>query len=399
MRAQEAASTNEQPKAEPSAQPASWQWIARFSIACLLGTWLVAYLGARLIYDPSRLAFLPTERMKVMLENLPSIVATDDLVLHVGTSETQWGHSTTAFDRASAEGGAPLHSVNFGVFGLTNKVQWQLARRVRQAFELAGRKAKVTIIGFSPSHLCPSVAVLDFLVATSTTHSSLILTPRMFWQLALESPTEAFHVFSRTLLGHAPTADLRKQLLYSVFGPAKGESQQQALLDDLIKREVKHQGAWSLASRGEHHLDVVAPEIYARWISSLLDETYLEQDIKRRRAKYPQFYFDQDFDRREEAYFIDSVKELRAVSQRILIVTPPRMPGVFQLTDAAVKRRQDVLDRIRRETNAEIVDLELGNDYPRGEFFDVLHLNATGAKHWSRELARLSVRSLDAASP
>ena len=120
-------------------------------LAMLLGMFC-ALLAIRLFawsMDASGRNFLG--RVLEAREALPQIVDSEgDLVLVFGSSMVHAGFSARHFDRLMAEAGGNTTSWNLGFGGLNPFFQEVLARRIKEAFDAEGRKARLTLIEFNP---------------------------------------------------------------------------------------------------------------------------------------------------------------------------------------------------------------------------------------------------------
>jgi hypothetical protein len=321
---------------------------------------------------------------------LPRIIAEDEeLVVFFGSSMTQAGFSARVFDQELAERGVDVKSFNFGFGGLNPLFQDLLARRIREAFEPAGREIDLTLIEFNPFQTTKTryqgaVPAIDAYVG-------MLASPSELRQVLIEDPTRGVRIltihhlrddvsaematwfFGEFLRPPIPESDLEEDDTQrdrlNEIGGRMGEKFDEEYPDfDGSQWHYGWQGAGTIPSeRSEETL-----ELFRQYYEVLRTEKHMADDLLWR--QYSADILNLDFEEELVAAFIRMIGEFQRISKHVEVVMLPRNTDWVQYSPEARARLDAVVARIRDETGVTFRDYQEIEEITPDMFSDTTHL-------------------------
>lgn len=338
-------------------------------------------------------------RLTEFLETLPEISQREDAVLVFGSSIIQHGFSPEAFEQQL---GAPVTAYNLGFPGVDPVMQSLLARKVAQAFEHTGRKARFTWVEFTPFQATLARGKSEWYREQSAVKKALLADPLTLARTAQQSPEEASHVGALWLMGGISPLSVTSLLEERIFdGPSPSWWPVPPPEDPTAERKAWvariHAGRAAIERREVPEWDPMRRG-EVRWIFDETREPYLAW--ARLRSAPPILEADRAwrvetadllelrFDDAQVTAFIEAVRALASVSRETRVVLAPRNRAWNQPTPEGRARLAAVLARIERESGVPVLDLAESPEFGPEDFIDVTHLNeAYGRPKFSRRLA------------
>lgn len=370
--------------------------------ALMLGMFLVRALVSYVEHQaPSPFSI---ERIKASAEAFPAVRdatrrAEDKTVFVLGSSLVEFGFAPDVFDRQLREQGIEATSYNFGYGNADPSIHYLFAKKMAEIFADDPKTIDLVIFEFTPFQTTKareqSGKKLDQAVKAILSDNRDLLT------MAITDPKQAIDLFNIKWVRNGVPSDAITALLgkivptdrkVAIVDPEQPPVSAQALqLYQGIVRERSaqgHPGEWFVQDRGG------LP-------SEVSDDTYQLALKVTSRLQNPQRMIADRLDRLRCCdiegldfsdslvnQFIDAVKQAQTVSKRVDVLLMPRNQELIQLTAKGRQNLKVVLEKIRHETGATIVDLSELPLYKREEFFDSDHLSLFGGRlRFSRELA------------
>lgn len=344
-------------------------------------------------------------RLREALQALPAVAEQPgDTLLFFGSSLVWNGFVPDTFDAQLREHGVEVASFNLGFGGLNPTVQRVLVRRIRAAYERAGRRSRLTLVEFNPFQTTQVRARSDERVADQ--HAMMLATSAQVARLWLTSPERAArHFASRTFrksLSPEAVTSAVGAIVAEVgkgLGPAPTERpspeeqlrldrRQQAAIDVAVGLARAYRGIptmWELEVRGGTRMDF--PEIHDALEVLLAPIDWDQRDdlaMRVRCCDIEQLRFAPELG----DDFIALVDEFSAISDRVEVVLMPVNHAWVERTPEARVRMRDVVARIERETGVPVADFQSSPKLDPEMFWDVTHLGfITGAPVFSAHLA------------
>ncbi|WP_224365528.1 SGNH/GDSL hydrolase family protein [Hyalangium versicolor] len=338
-------------------------------------------------------------RLSEFLEVLPEISRREDAVLVFGSSIIQHGFSPEAFEQRL---GAPVTAYNLGFPGVNPLMQALLARKVAQSFEHTGRKARLTLVEFTPFQATLARGKSSWYREQSAVKKALLADPPTLAETARNSPEEASHVGALWLMGGISPLSVTSLLETRIFDepspswwpvppPEDPSAERKALAARILstRAAIEHREVpeWDPVRRGEvRWIFDETREAYLAWARLRSAPELLKADVQWRVNTSDMLEL--RFDDAQVTGFIEAVRTLASVSQETRVVVGPRNRAWNQPTPEGRARLAAVLARIKRETGVPLLDLSESPDFVPEDFIDVTHFNEShGRPKFSRRLA------------
>jgi hypothetical protein len=338
-------------------------------------------------------------RLEDFLGTLPDISRREDAVLVFGSSIIQHGFSPEAFEQHL---GAPATAYNLGFPGVDPGMQALLARKVADAFEHTGHKARFTLVEFTPFQATLARGRSSWYREQSAVKKALLADPRTFARTARRSPEEASHIGALWLMGGISPLSVTSLLETRIFdGPSPSWWPVPPPEDPGAERKAwvarVHAGRYAIEHREVPEWDPVRRG-EVRWIFDETREAYLAWarlrsapevlEADRRWRVETSDLLELRFDDQQVQAFIETVRALASVSCETRVVLAPRNRAWNQPTPEGRARLAAVLARIEHETGVPVLDLAESAEFGPEDFIDVTHLNEShGRPRFSRKLA------------
>jgi hypothetical protein len=351
-------------------------------------------------------------RLVGFLEALPGLARRKDAVLVFGSSLIQHGFSPEAFEEHL---GAPVTAYNLGFPGVDPELQALLARRVAGAFEQTGRRARLSLVEFTPFQATLARGQAQAFREHAAVKKALLADPALLARVARRSPEEASHLGALWLMGGtsplAVTSLLEQRLLegpapswWPVSPPREPDMERKAWVARIHEGraavERRQVPEWDPQRRGEvRWLFDETREAYTAWARLRSAPEVLETERQWRVETSD--LLELRFDERQVRAFIEAVRALASVSRETRVVVAPRNLAWNQPTPEGRARLAAVLALIERETGARVLDLSESPEFGPEDFIDVTHLNESSgrpklsrrlaeevARQWSRDVAQ-----------
>ncbi len=338
-------------------------------------------------------------RLKDFLGQLPELAQHEDAVLVFGSSIIQHGFSPETFEQHL---GTPVTAYNLGFPGVDPEMQALLARRVADAFERTGHKARLSLVEFTPFQATLARGKAQYFREHTAVKKALLANPLMFAQAARRSPEEASHLGALWLMGGVSPLSVTSLLEDRIFdGPTPPWWPVPPPQDPAMERKawverihasravIEHREVpeWDPIRRGEvRWVFDETREAYLAWARLRSAPELLEADRQWRVDTSD--LLELHFDDQQVAGFIAAVRALASVSRETRVVLAPRNQAWNQPTPEGRARLAAVLARIERETGAPVLNLAKSPEFGPEDFIDVTHLNeSSGRPKFSRRLA------------
>lgn len=338
-------------------------------------------------------------RLAGFLEALPGIAEREDAVLVFGSSLIQHGFSPETFEQHLE---APATAYNVGFPGVNPELQALIARKIAGAFERSGRRARLSLVEFTPFQATLARGRASRYQEHAAVKKALLADPLMLAQEAWRSPEGASHVGALWLTGGTSPMVVTSLLEHRVHdAPAPGwwpgpvppdpDSERKAWVERIRARlatlERRQVPEWDPVRRGEvRWVFDETREAYEAWARLRSAPEVLEPDLQWRVETSD--LLELRFDEQQVAAFIEAVRALAAVSRETRVVVAPRNPAWNRPTPEGRARLAAVLARIEREAGVPVLDLGESAEFGVGDFIDVTHLNeSSGRTKLSRRLA------------
>ncbi len=342
-------------------------------------------------------------RLVDFLQALPDIASREDAVLVFGSSLIQHGFSPEAFERHL---GAPATAYNLGFPGVDPELQAVLARRVASAFEATGRRARLSLVEFTPFQATLARSQAERFREHAAVKKALLLDPLLLARAAQRSPEEASHLGALWLMGGTSPLAVTSLLEHRLFeGPAPAWWPGPATEEpDLARKEWVariHAGRAALERRQVPEWDPVRRG-EVRWVFDETREAYLAWarlrgapevlEAERHWRVETSDLLELRFDEQQVRAFTEAVRALASVSRKTVVVVAPRNPAWARPTPEGQARLAAALAHFEKETGAAVLDMGESPEFGPEDFIDVTHLNeSSGRPKLSRRLAEAIV--------
>jgi hypothetical protein len=338
-------------------------------------------------------------RLKDFLGQLPEIAQREDAVLVFGSSIIQHGFSPETFEQHL---GTPVTAYNLGFPGVAPDMQALLARKVADAFERTGHKARLSLVEFTPFQATLARGRAGYFREHTDVKRALLADPLTFAQASRRSPEKASHLGALWLMGGVSPLTVTSLLENRIFdgptpswwpvpSPQDPDMERKAWVDRIhaSRAAIEHREVpeWDPVRRGEvRWVFDETREDYQAWARLRSAPELLEADRQWRVETCD--LLELRFDDQQVGAFIEAVRALASVSRETRVVLAPRNPAWNQPTPEGRARLAAVLARIERETGAPVLNLAESPEFGPEDFIDVTHLNeSSGRPKFSRRLA------------
>ncbi|WP_224249633.1 SGNH/GDSL hydrolase family protein [Hyalangium gracile] len=338
-------------------------------------------------------------RLEEFLGALPELAQREDAVLVFGSSLIQHGFSPETFEKHLP---SPATAYNLGFPGVDPEMQALLARRVADAFERSGRKARLSLVEFTPFQATLARGRSPWYREQSAVKKALLADLLTLAQEARRSPEEASHLGALRLMGGTSSLSVTSLLETRLFDapppawwpvppPEDPSAERKAWVSRIHEGraaiERRQVPEWDPVRRGEvRWIFDETREAYLAWarLRSVPEVLESEREWRVETADMLELRFDDA----QVTAFIQAVRALAAVSLETRVVLAPRNRAWNQPTPEGRARLAAVLARIEREAGVPVLDLAESPEFGPEDFIDVTHLNeSSGRPKLSRRLA------------
>ncbi|MFY0565656.1 hypothetical protein ACN28E_17685 [Archangium lansingense] len=333
-------------------------------------------------------------RVRDFLQELPELAAKEDSALVFGSSIIQHGFSPEVFEAHLR--GPRVTTYNLGFPGVEPEVQRLLAHRVAESFQRSGRRARLTVVEFTPFQATLARGQSSRFHELAQVKKALLAKPSDLAETALRSPEEASHLAAlQALGGNSPLAvtSLLEHQLFDGLAPEDPDAERKALAARVRAGRDRVEGRpvpeWDPVRRGEVRLVFdETREDFLAWARMRSAPEVLKQDLEWRVETSD--LLELRFDEGKVAAFAEALRALAGVSERTVLLLAPRNRAWVQLTPEGRARLNEVVARLSRDTGVPVVDLSEAPEFTPEDFIDVTHLNeSSGRPRLSRRLAEV----------
>lgn len=377
----------------------------------LLGVSILAFRGMTAVIDRKSPGFWMMSRVKTFVAAIPALTTVDsELVVAFGSSPTQFGFDSHAFERKLAESGRRVVAINAGMPWINPRLQAAISGRMAREFRAAGKQIGISLVEFTPFQSTIARKTSPLTLSLENLAEANAADWTTFGSVAKHSLEAAAEVASiRVLLGGVSSAELIRYFTqtYLTMPPSwwmgardmKGNAvlkQRYALADAMRVRYPEGVETFTLAGRGFNNTFV--PETERLWHDELLPRQNSRAakagDLRGRQTgnDIDGLHFDQEY----LSFTSQMVRDLAGVSRRTYIYVAPRNRAWVKYDDGAKERLRQAIANLREATGVEVIDLSEKEEFDDADFMDVTHLNpVTG----TGKLVEVLVRELMARQP
>lgn len=359
-----------------------------------------------LLYWPSLLAFLvvlrfflaATEPLVPMnnvwqknrinqgLAGLREIEPGPGQVLMLGASEALLGFQPSLFERLAAERGKKAISYNFSFQNTGTMVPLYLAR-VKRELERAGKKASVILLALPPARLTVRARQTFFSQARYHDIDAVFFEPGLWRELDDTLPNKFILLFNKWVLGERSLVQLQRTFVQLSHQLLPMSNPLRASADPFYRDEIHPEPAWDSSRRGGYYLNIEArPDLAGELMAAARQPAAMAADLRDlvRCCDVLELNFDEEYLSEIGA----ALRELKAVTDHVALVTYPENPALKRAPAAAARSRA-ALDKIAREGEVEVWDSGASVAFSEGDYFDHSHFTPDGLR---KHLAYLAER-------
>lgn len=320
-----------------------------------------------------------------------------DTVLVFGSSLVNEGFSPRQFDqRAEALLQHDITSFNIGMGNMKPAYQLLLAKRLREAHQRAGKRARMAVIELTPFLLTKRRNAFRPFMTEQI--AALFMSNEELWNVAWQDPEYFARLLCIRYLRNGISAEAIAGGLRVLFNAAQTQAPK---VSAMSAEEVKHlqelhslqqelrnyimkehpltgkSHVWNPATQGGPiDLSDLSPEAQAvvtKLATGMRTPRTLTQDLQERIDCCDILGLDFDDSMIEE--FIAIVEELKQVSEHIEIVLFPVPPSLAHPDNVALLRQRAVVQHIVERTGAKVRDYQFDPAFDDSMFYDATHLS------------------------
>jgi hypothetical protein len=322
---------------------------------------------------------------------LPKIVKEDkDLMLFFGSSMVGAGFSARQFDRELQERGKDnIKSFNLGFGGLNPFFQDYFARRIRDEFARADRKAKLVVIEFNPFQASKTrwrraKSIVD-------SYITMLATDEELFEIAKTDLQRGIRLFNIKYLRN----DISAQMITSYYGNALFPSKRMERipepeeitkrrrelgkqLNEAFEREYPdYKGeAWSYEWQGagtipqERSAETLV--LFEQYYDTFLNDANLQNKLNGR--IHSADILEMNFEPLMIESFIRIVKSFEQIADKVEVVMLPRNTKWVKYTEQGEQRLSDAIAQIEAETGLTVRNHQTVPGIDATSFSDATHL-------------------------
>lgn len=340
-----------------------------------------------------------------MIANTPG-----DTVLVFGSSLVNEGFSPRIFDqRTESLVQHDITSFNIGMGNMKPSYQLLLAKRLREAHQQAGKRARLAVIELTPFLLTKRRNAFRPFMTEQI--AAVLMSNHELWNVAREDPAHFARLLCIRYLRDGISAEAITGGLRALFSAAQTQAPKarsysaeelkhlqelkrlQQELRKYIAKEHPLTGkshVWNPATQGGpidlSDLSPDAQKIASTLASGMRAPDLLTQDLQERIDCCDILGLDFDDSMIEE--FIAIVDELKQVSEHVEIVLFPAPPSLKHPDKEALARQHAVVRHIVERTGASVRDYQFDRAFDDSMFYDATHLSMDkGRIVFSQQLA------------
>ncbi len=350
---------------------------------------------------------LGIRRLNQASEQLPHIAdnpAAKKIAIVYGSSLVHAGFSPDIFDSEMEAKGIDLVSYNFGFDGLNPEYQHLYAKRIMDEFQKRGKKIDAVLIEFNPFQATLTRRGHD--QSMSDQWYASFCSPAELWDITLTDPQRGTRLLEIRYLRNGLSSELvttALRLALKLHEPTLPSTDyaevltKRRKLKSRFRRELKkdlgerYRQQWNPAFRGARlsrkYLSDHTIDLYEQLTASLRHPVQLEQDLKKR-VEFCDIV-KLNFDDGQIDEFINLVRTFKSMSRHVEIILLPQNREWIQNPPETKNRLNQVLDRIKAETQVAIRNYQQTPEISKNHFSDVTHLTRiSGSEAFTRILAR-----------
>jgi len=346
------------------------------------------------------------QRIQTSAAALPAALSlpADDprkVVYVLGSSLVEFGFSPHVFDQTLTDGGEQVISYNFGYGNADPSIHELFAQRLETVFAGNPERLDLVVFEFSPFQATERRAQLTGQLDHAA--HAVINDWRDFLALAPEDHEQAIALFNTRYVRAGVPAEAITNLLSL---PIRNAGRLNAkVIDedgeplDQLGWQLYHQlmeewpqahppGGWYEVDRGGLPAEASAEAMsLARKVMKRMQHPDRMAASRQQRIDCCDM-LDLNIDDAMLAKFIAAIRHAQTVSKRVDLLLMPRNEEVIQLSETGRANLAAAVDRIRRETGVEVIDMS-ASGYPVSDFLDADHLTLfDGRRKFSEQLAR-----------
>jgi hypothetical protein len=352
-----------------------------------------AALGLALLFVSGNDASKETiiARVSEAQKALPKIVQEDkELMLFFGSSMVGAGFSARQFDSELQQRGKDnIKSFNLGFGGLNPFFQDYFARRVRDEFVKADRKAKLVVIEFNPFQASKTRWQRAKSIVDS--YITMLATDEELFEIAKDDLQRGIRLFNIKYLRN----DISAQMITSYYGNALFPSKRSERLpepEELVKRRKAlgkqlneafekeypdYKGeAWSYEWQGagtipeERSAETLA--LFKQYYDTFLNDVNLQNKLNGRIQSAD--ILEMNFEPLMIESFIRIVKSFEQIADKVEIVMLPRNTKWVKYTEQGQQRLNDAIAQIEAKTGLIVKNHQTISGIDETSFSDATHL-------------------------
>lgn len=325
------------------------------------------------------------ERLRTSLEFIGTIPPQKPLTLMLGTSEMQSGFDPLEFDRVMAENrGRRSYMLNMAVDNLGRWTPLYLARLI---YELKARdlRPKIVFIHIPGMWLTEHARQFTHYEAKFFDLPPILYNRELLWNFPAEREDRVMAAINKWVF--AERSLLQLPFFFKTLSPQRAKTPSEVARWRLWFRPEFHTyPAWNPAVQGRFQFNI---EEYPQLVRRLMHLAHSERGVAAAAVKrvkccdFVNYYMDNQY----VAEIADALRELKKVTDHIVIVDAPESP-YFKRSADSINRYHAALQTIARAADAEVWIASDSAEFIPQDFVDISHFSPEGARKLAAALAR-----------
>ncbi len=318
-------------------------------------------------------------------------------ILFVGASDIQSGIYPALINQELEQNNFAAQTFNLGVANFDGKLNWLLARRMREIFNSKKSSNLAFVIKFTPMR-----ATEQYLINVRDHHFrhfedlvSEIYSDKMLWEDWQKVPAEISEIayVKKVLNGNSPIsyASYINEVFWSYRPSGRAVGTNATRTSDL-QRLVWGQGkfnkipAWRSEVGGFHYFG------YPENKEEITRNFLMFQDLGILTEVYKAHYQSSDmynlvFSPEAISDYVNAIRELQKITTNVILLYFPESE-LIPRSPQALGRLSTALLQIKEQTNVKFLDLTDKKIFAPTDYFDQIHLNLKGQNKLATELGR-----------
>lgn len=326
-------------------------------------------------------------RMKKVAEAMTTQRPRSEHIVAVfGDSSIVRGFIPVVFDEeVRLRHGMRVRAYNYASHGGGPEISLAASRRFCEDLNSKGLRAAESVVQWHPIWLSPEVGSYDW-VSHYDYVISMLASPGMLVDYALEDPARGFELFFLRAVGHHPSTIRTSLMLWRRYDKLHSLGEIASLFRRKTGREHPGYG-WSEEERGYVRIvfDDKSERLYRKSMSDADKE--IDSQVREFSARYDCFRLSRIDVERQNA-FVRIVRTLGSCSDSVVLLAPPFSHPRAPWTDAGKRRAEELLADLARRVGVASYSFMFDDDFGGEDYFDLFHLNDVGgAEKLSRRMA------------